>query len=97
MRPMTMLNGILLGTAVAIAIGTAVTLLIVSLLAGESQRLQGEWRPLLVTTVLFTVLSGVCAAAFVGHLRERTWRWVAQLGVLFSLVAIVAFFWPRGG
>lgn len=96
MRPMTMLNGVLLGTAVAIAIGTAVTLLIVSLLAAESQRLQGEWRPLLVTTILFTLLSGVCAVALVGHLRERAWRWIAQIGVLCALVAIVAFFWPRG-
>lgn len=97
MRPMTMLNGFLLGTAVAIAISTAVTLLIVSLLAGENSRLQGEWRPLLATTALFTVLSGVCAAAFVGHLRERPWRWYAQGAVLLTLAALFALFWPRGG
>jgi hypothetical protein len=95
MRPMTMLNGFLLGTSVAIAIGTAVTLLIVTLLVGESSRLEGEWRPLLLTTVLFTALSGVCAAAFVGHLREHAWRWSAQLGVVLALAATVAFFWPR--
>lgn len=97
MRPMTMLNGILLGTAAAIAVGSAVTLLIVSLLAGDSERLQGEWRPLLVTTVLFVLLTAVCAAAFIGHLRERAWRWAAQAGVLLALAAVVAFFWPRGG
>lgn len=97
MRPMTMLNGILLGTAAAIAVGSAVTLLIVSLLAGESERLRGEWRPLLTTTVLFASLTGLCAAAFVGHLRARPWRWVAQVGMLLALGAIVAFFWPRSG
>lgn len=97
MRPMTMLNGILLGTAGAIAVGTAVTLVIVTVLAGESTRLQGEWRPLLLTTVLFVGLTAVCAAAFVGHLRERSWRWFAQLGVLVAIGALVAFFWPRGG
>lgn len=96
MRPMTMLNGVLLGTSVAIAIGTAVTLLIVTLLAGESSRLESEWRPLLVTTVLFVVLSGLCAAAFIGHLRERAWRWAAQAGVVLAIAAVVAFFWPRG-
>jgi len=96
MRPMTMLNGILLGTAGAIALGSAVTLLIVAVLADESARLQGEWRPLLVTTVLFAALTALCAAAFIGHLRERAWRWSAQVGVVLALAAIVAFFWPRG-
>lgn len=93
---MTMLNGILLGTAGAIAVGSAVTLLIVSLLAGENARLQGEWKPLLLTTLLFVVLSTACAAAFVGHLRLRPWRWLAQSAVVLVLAATIAFFWPRG-
>ena len=95
MRPMTMLNGILLGTVGAIAVGTAVTLLIVSILAADSDRLQGEWRPLLVTTVVFIALTAICAAAFVGHLRARPWRWYAQLGVIFAVSAVIALFWPR--
>lgn len=95
MRPMTMLNGVLLGTAAAIALGSAVTLFIVAVLASESARLQAEQRPLLVTTVLFAVLTALCAAAFIGHLRERAWRWAAQFGVMLGIVAVVAFFWPR--
>ena len=71
------------------------TLLIVSILAADSDRLQGEWRPLLVTTVVFIVLTAICAAAFVGHLRARPWRWYAQLAVIFAVSAVIALFWPR--
>jgi len=95
MRPMAMLNGILLGTAGSIAVGTAVTLLIVTLLAGENERLQGEWRLLLVTTLLFAALAVACGAAFVGHLRLRPWRWWAQAAVVIVLASIAGSFWPR--
>ena len=93
MRPIAVLNGILLGSAVAITAGSAVTLLIVGLLRGETTRLDDEWRPLLVTTLLFAVVSTACAVALTGHLRGSRWRWWAQGLVVVSLVAVGSFLW----
>ena len=95
MRPIAALNGILLGSVAAIAIGSAVTLLIVSLLIPDYPRLEAEWRPLLKVTLLFTLTAVAFALAMVGHLRERQWRWLAQGMAVMAFTMLVAAFWPR--
>ena len=94
MRPLAALNGILLGSVAAIAIGSAVTLLIVGLLSADHPRLEAEWRPLLKVTLLFALAAVAFAAAMVGHLRERRWRWLAQGAAVMALTMLVAAFWP---
>lgn len=95
MRPLAALNGILLGSVVAIAVASAVTLLIVGLLRVDHPRLEAEWRPLLKATLLFSLASLAFAAAFVGHLQERRWRWLAQGAAVMAFTMLVAAFWPR--
>jgi hypothetical protein len=95
MRPLAALNGILLGTATAIFIGTAVTLLVVFLLRGEHPRLSLEMRPLLVATLAFAAVSAASAVALYGELRGRAWRWHAQLALAACLGATLALMWPR--
>lgn len=94
MRPLAAINGILLGSVVAIAIAAAVTLLIVGLLSADNPRLEAEWRPLLKITLLFALASVAFAAALVGHLRERRWRWLAQGAAVMAVTLLVAAFWP---
>jgi uncharacterized BrkB/YihY/UPF0761 family membrane protein len=94
MRPLAALNGILLGSVVAIAIGAAVTLLIVGLLSADHPRLDAEWRPLLKVTLLFALASVAFAFAMLGHLRERPWRWLAQGAAVTAFTLLVAAFWP---
>lgn len=94
MRPLAALNGILLGSVVAISIAAAVTLLIVGLLSAENPRLEAEWRPLLKITLLFALASVAFAAAFVGQLRERRWRWLAQGAAVMAVTLLIAAFWP---
>jgi hypothetical protein len=92
MRPVAVINGIMFGSAVAI--GLAVTLLVVAVLAPESPRLRGELRPLLATTALFLVVSGATGAAFFGQLLGRRWRWPAQCAALASVAGAVVYFLP---
>jgi len=90
MRPIAILNGILLGSSVAICLSCAVTLFIVFLMRGESQHLATELLPMALFTGSFAVVSAICALALYGHLRERAWRWHAQIGVV-SIISVVAF------
>lgn len=94
MRPIAAINGVLLGTVVAIAIGSAVTLLVVGLLLGDHPRLEQEWRPLLKVTLLFALASAAFAVSMFAHLQQRRWRWLAQCVALISLVMLVLAFWP---
>jgi peptidoglycan biosynthesis protein MviN/MurJ (putative lipid II flippase) len=94
-RPLAAINGILLGSVAAIAIGSAVTLLIVTLLREDHPRLEHEWRPLVKATLLFALATAAFAVAFVGHLRERRWRWLAQGVAVMAFTLLVAAFWPR--
>jgi len=95
MRPLAALDGILLGTAAAIFVGTAVTLLVVVLLRSEHPRLSAELVPLLTTTLAFAVVSAASAVALYGELRARPWRWFAQAALLVCLAAVIALVWPR--
>ena len=95
MRPLAALNGVLLGSVAAIAISSAVTLLIVGLLSADHPRLDSEWRPLLKVTVLFALAAVAFAFATVGHLRERPWRWLAQGAAVAAFALLVAAFWPN--
>lgn len=95
MRPLAALNGILLGSIAAIAVGAAVTLLIVAVLRAEHPRLQAEWQPLAKVTLLFASATVAFAAAFIGQLQRRPWRWYAQSAALLTLLGLVAAFWPR--
>jgi hypothetical protein len=95
MRPFTAINGIVFGSAVAILLGLACTLVVMAVLVGDAPRLKAEFRPLLTTTALFFAVSLATGAAFVGHLGQRAWRWWAQLGSVAAVAAAVAYFVTR--
>lgn len=92
MRPITVLNGILLGTTGAIAISLAVVVLLYLILQGESPQIAEEIGPLSRATAMFWAAGLACAASFYGHLTERAWRWWAQLGALVVLVLVSFLF-----
>lgn len=97
MRPLTVLIGIVMGSTVAIAIGLAMVLIIFLILSGEHAQLEAEFLPLLKSAGLFTLLAGAATASFVGELRERPWRRLAQAGMVAGLLVIIWLYWPRNG
>ena len=94
MRPISVLNGILFGTAGSIALGLAVVLFLFLVLEGESPQLEVEYGPLLRTTGLFWPAALATGASFYGHLTTKPWRWWAQVAALASL-AVVSWWFLR--
>ncbi len=94
MQPFVVILGVLLGTLVSLAFGLGVVLFVFWFLHDESPRFTAEMPYLLTSTAIFTALAVVCAAAFVGCLRRRRWRY--PLLVLFwaGLLATGWYYWP---
>jgi hypothetical protein len=94
MHPLTVVTGILLGSAVSIAVGLAVVMLIFFLLAAEHPQLGAEIGALVTNTVIFLALTAICAASFISLVKEFRWWWIAQLGMWATLGVIVFYYIP---
>jgi hypothetical protein len=94
MKPLTVLLGIVLGSAVALAVSLAMTGVVFVLLPEYSARLQGERLPLFKALAWSWSIAAVAGTSFVGELRGRAWRWPAE-GLLLLMLAILAWrYWP---
>jgi hypothetical protein len=95
MSPLTVFTGIVMGSAVTIALGLAMTLAVFMILSGQHPQLTREYGTLLTSFGLFFALALAAAYAFVGVLRRRTWRWYAQAATWVLIAAIGLYYWPR--
>jgi len=94
MSPLAVLTGIIFGSAVTIVIGLAMVVVVFLAMSGEQPGLARETGPLLRSFLLFLALAFVSGYAFVGLLRQRPWRWVAQGGTWITIAALAAYYWP---
>jgi len=94
MQPLTVITGILLGSSAAIASGLAVVLFLFWLLADDYPRLHAEMPSLLSSSAIFAVLTALCAISFLGLVKNRAWRWLAQVAMWLALAGVGWFFWP---
>lgn len=93
-QPLTALLGIVMGSSVALLAGLSMTLAVFLLLPEHHDRLSAEFGPLLraiAWAVLLTVTSG---ASFLGQLKAKPWRKVAQLGLAISVTLVAWRYWP---
>ena len=95
MSPLAVLTGIIMGSAVTIAIGLAMVLVVFLSLSGDQPALAREYGRLLVSFALFLGLSLVSGYAFAATLRPRPWLWYAQGGTWAGILAIAWYYWPR--
>jgi cytochrome bd-type quinol oxidase subunit 2 len=95
MRPLVVLLGIVMGSAVSIALGLLMTGAVFLLLHDSDSRLADESRPLMATVVVSVLLAAVAAASFYGELRQERWRRVAHAVLLAGLAFAVWTYWPR--
>ncbi len=94
MKPLTVLLGIVMGSALALAVALGMTGVVFLLLPEYSARLAPEQLPLLKGLAWSWSLALVAAASFVGELKNAPWRRAAQL-VLVLILALLAWrFWP---
>ena len=95
MRPLTVVNAIILGSAAAITFGLTAVLVIYLILRGRHPELASEFGPLVRSSLQFAVLTIVSAASFVAMWKTLRWRWIAQTAMWFTVVAIGLLYWPR--
>ncbi len=94
MRPLSVITGILLGTCLSIAFSLAAVLLIFSILEPEYPRLQSEFRPLVASFAIFTVMTALTAVSFYALLKHHRFRWLAQAAMWGGLTLTGIYFLP---
>ena len=95
MRPLTVLIGIVLGSAASITFGLGAVLIVFCVLVGEHPDLAREMPQLAASLTAFAVLTAASAGSFLGQVKERPWRGWAHLATAACLCGVVLLFWPR--
>ena len=94
MRPLTMITGILLGSCLAISVSLALVLVVFLVLGDDYPRLQHEFRPLLISMIIFLGMTIISAGSFYSLLIRHPWRFLAQGLMWLGLAATVSYYWP---
>lgn len=94
MRPLTVVNGFLLGSCFAIAISLAMVLIVFTVLDGEYPRLQSEFRPLTASLLIFSLMTVISAASFYTLIKKHRLRHAAQALLVLGLIATGLYYWP---
>ena len=94
MQPLTVILGIVLGSVFSIAFGLGIVWLIFALRQGEDSRFALELPELARATVLFSGVTVASAYAFLGSLRQATWRRWPMLALVIGLAGIGSYYWP---
>jgi hypothetical protein len=94
MRPLAVLLGIVMGSAVSMAAGLILTWVVFLFLSDSAARFAPERIPLARGIAVFTLISAASAASFYGELRERRWRFASHVAVVALLAVAVWLYWP---
>jgi hypothetical protein len=95
MKPLTVLIGIVMGSAVSLAVGLLMTMAVILLIPEHADRLAAEKLPLVKAILAFTLLSAAAGASFYGEIRSRRWRFPAHAVMVAVLGATVWMYWPQ--
>ncbi|MEJ0100531.1 MAG: hypothetical protein WDO12_12715 [Pseudomonadota bacterium] len=91
---MVALLGVVMGSSVALLAGLGMTLAVFLLMPEFHERLSAEFGPLVQAVAWAGLLTATSAAAFVGQLKARPWRLIAQLGLVLSVGVVALKYWP---
>jgi hypothetical protein len=94
MRPLAVLLGIVMGSAVSLAVGLILTGVVFLFLPDSAARFAPERLPLARGIAVFTLISAASATSFYGELRERRWRLASHLAVVALLGLAVWLYFP---
>ena len=95
MHPLSVLLGIVLGSAVSITVALVLTLVVFLMLPEFADRIGEEFPPLLLTLAGSALITVVSAFGFYGELRETAWRRVPQVALALLLTLIGWLVWPQ--
>lgn len=95
MRPLAALLAILMGSAVALAVGLLLTWIVILFLPAEQARFAPEHAALVRAVLVFTAFAAVTAGSFYGEQRQRRWRLAAHVATLAMFALAVWLYWPK--
>jgi hypothetical protein len=94
MRPMAVLVGIIMGSAIALTASLTMSAIVFLLLPEYWARLASERWPLIKGLLWAWSLTAVASASFIGELRGRSWRFGTQAVLAAMLTALGWIYWP---
>jgi hypothetical protein len=94
MRPMAVLVGIIMGSAIALTASLTMSAIVFLLLPEYWARLASERWPLIKGLLWAWSLTAVASASFIGELRGRSWRFGTQVVLAAMLTALGWIYWP---
>jgi hypothetical protein len=95
MRPLAVLIGIVMGSAVSLAVGLLLTWVTLQFLPEYATLLAAERAPLGQAIAVFTLISAAAGVSFYGEIRARGWRFAAHAATVAFLGLAVWLYWPR--
>lgn len=95
MRPLTVLNAIIFGSAAAITFGLCGVLVIYFILQGRHPELAAEFRPLLRSCAILGTLALASGLSLLADFKRLHWRSIAQGAMWFTFAATIVLYWPR--
>ena len=96
-RPLTVLNGIILGSAAATTFGLATTLVVFLVLSGEIPEYRDELPMLARYLAIFIGLTALAGVSFLGLAKNLPWRRWAQGALWGTLAGLAALYWYTRG
>ena len=94
MRPMAVLIGIIMGSAVALSVSLSMSAIVFLLLPEYSVRLTPERWPLLKGLLWSWSLAALGGVSFVGELNHWRWRYASEVALGAMLVTLGYIYWP---
>ena len=89
-----MITGILLGSCLAISVSLALVLIVFLVLGDDYPRLQHEFRPLLISMIIFLGMTIISAGSFYSLLIRHPVRFLAQGLMWLALGGTAWYYWP---
>lgn len=94
MGPLTVINGILLGSCFSIAFSLGAVLLMFLVVGKDDPQLAHELPKLVDSLLIFSAMTAVSALSFYLLVRRHRARWVGQAVLWVGVLATGLYYWP---
>lgn len=94
MHPLTVVTGVILGSALSITVSLAAVMVIYLILGDDYPRLAHEFSPLIESTLIFLGLTAISGMSFYSLLKRLASRWWLQAALWASIAVAAFYYWP---
>ena len=92
--PLTVINGILLGSCLSIAFSLAAVALMFLVVGRDEPQLAHELPSLVSSLFIFLFMTAISAVSFYLLIRRHRARWLAQALLWVGVMATTYYYWP---